>query len=382
MFNRIRRLFGGASNDQSDDSEAAIEWLAPVQNPWPVPVLDVRPVTLGMLSTSTDRKMAENAISYGGDDGTGFIGQTPPNQRESPANLFFPTDGPLYEGALFIPSTMEHKWAIFFHGKEILFVRSWLRRVQAIADITQEDSGIRITCVRGVLTGDDEPPGFTIRTANYLLRSHALSETYPAPLPQGLESNPRDAALWCFNCFGNQAQVATQHDLSPDDPAPSKPLRSFSMLHIAIARSDREAALRLLGAGVPIDVRDPDGLTPMQWSLSSKDMVMAELLLERGCPVDAATDDRTTSLMFAVQEGALEKVTWLLDHGAQVEATDHRGFTPLHRAAEMGHRAIVGLLLERGATVNVEAEGNTPRSLAEQRNETAILALLDGHNQP
>lgn len=38
-------------------------------NPWGVALLDVRPVTHGMLSTSRDPKNAANAVSFGKDDG-------------------------------------------------------------------------------------------------------------------------------------------------------------------------------------------------------------------------------------------------------------------------------------------------------------------------
>src|SRR5262249_15916758 len=41
-----------------------VRWLAPADNPWGVPVLDVRPVTLGMLSTSRDQQCALNAMSF------------------------------------------------------------------------------------------------------------------------------------------------------------------------------------------------------------------------------------------------------------------------------------------------------------------------------
>ena len=96
-----------------------------------------------------------------------------------------------------------------------------------------------------------------------------------------------------------------------------------------------------------------------------------------GSSVDVRSDEGATPLMTNVQSGDLAKVSFLLDRGADPNARDHRGFTSLHRAAEMGHQELVELLLQRGADVNPEAEGHTPRSLAEGRNELEILKMLD-----
>ena len=93
----------------------AIRWIAAADNPWGVPVLDVRPVTLNMVSTSADPQCAENAISFTQDDGFGFIGEASLTPRRIEASLRFPIDRMLAEGVLFAPQVMEHKWALFYH---------------------------------------------------------------------------------------------------------------------------------------------------------------------------------------------------------------------------------------------------------------------------
>ena len=60
---------------------------------------------------------------------------------------------------------------------------------------------------------------------------------------------------------------------------------------------------------------------------------------------------------------------------------DQRGFTSLHRAAEMGQTDLVALLLEHGAEPSPLAEGQTPLSLAQGRNEREVIALL-GRRKP
>jgi hypothetical protein len=114
-----------------------IRWIDAGDNPWGVRMLDVQPVTLTMLSSSLDPQCAANAVSFGQDDGTSFIGEQPPVSRVVEARLRFPIDRVLADGVLFTPLEMEHKWALFYHGGQIICVRSWLRKVQATAQVEQ-----------------------------------------------------------------------------------------------------------------------------------------------------------------------------------------------------------------------------------------------------
>src|SRR5260221_440138 len=41
-----------------------LKWLSPDENPWHVRVLDMRPFTQGVISTSTDPQMAANSVSW------------------------------------------------------------------------------------------------------------------------------------------------------------------------------------------------------------------------------------------------------------------------------------------------------------------------------
>lgn len=351
-----------------------IPWVAAADNPWGVPLLDVRPVTLNMLSSSADQRCAENAISFQRDDGTGFIGQQPKDDRTIETNLEFPIDRVLADGVLFIPNEMENKWALFYHNGEIICVRSWLREVQAVAQVEERGDHVCISQIRGTMVVEEEEPDFTARFLDCLLRTHALRSVYPVPLPVGMEESPRDAALWCMSVLGNRAIFATPHKVAWERP--DRPLRTHSMLHISVARGETAAIEKHLAAGVPIDLLAADGLTPLHWSLAREDLEIVALLLERGSPVDVRSAQGATALMNAVQARSLDKANFLLDHGADVNAQDARGFTALHRAAEMGEIEIARLLLERGAFPNPEADGHTPRSLAESQERMEIVDLL------
>ena len=379
MIKNILKYFRKKDKEEKENPETKateFNWIDAAENPWKVPVLDVRPITLNVVSTSTNFEYASNAVSYGQDDGTGFIGQEPENPGTVETNLTYHRDRILAPGALFIPREMEHKWAIYFHEDTIICIRGWLRKVQVVADVEQEAEYVRIKSVRGTFTDDAESPEFTERVLDYLLRSHALNLLYPAPLPEGTEAIPEKAAYWCFSLFGNMAHVATPHSIKY--AIPETPLRSDSLLHVSVARGNIDEAETHLNAGLPIDLLATDGLAPMHWALVREDHEMLDYLLGKGSDVDVRSAEGATPLMNTAQSGDVEKAGFLLAKGADPNATDNRGFTTLHRAAEMGKAEIVRLLLEKGASKDVEAQGHTPVSLAKMRGEKKIIKMLGG----
>ena len=372
VWDRIKRILG--RKGEGAPQIPGLQWIEADDNPWGVRVLDVRPVTFAQLSFSTDRKCAENAVSFGQDDGSSFIGEEPPTPRVVETSLRFPIDRMLADGILFVPDEMEHRWALFYHRGEVICVRSWFRKVQVVAHVEQRDDHVEITQVRGTFGAEDEDRELTTRILDYLLRSHALGTVYPVPLPTGKETDPQAAAIWCMSMFGNRALVATPHRFAR--LVPDRPLRTHSLLHIAVIRGNASAIDEYLAAGVPIDLLAGDGLAPLHWALATNDPAILTLLLDRGSPVDVRSAQGATPLMKAVESGSIGMVGFLLDHGADVNAGDQRGYTALHRASVLGHLAVAQLLLDRGAAPNPDAEGHTPRSLAEGQKRKDIVALL------
>ena len=183
VWEPIKRFFGREDNDATKIPD--VSWLTPAQNSWGVPVIDARPVTLTMSAWSEDQKCAENFLSFRKEDGTKFIGEKPQVDRTIEASLRFPVDQKLVDGVLFNPSEMEHKWAIFYHRRQIICVRSWLRRVMVVATVDEKADHIEISSIRGMFSSEDEEQTFTIRVLDYLLRTHALTMIYPAPIPPG-----------------------------------------------------------------------------------------------------------------------------------------------------------------------------------------------------
>jgi hypothetical protein len=378
MFDKLKKFFQEKPAKQQERQEPPkVAWIPAEENPWRVPILDVRAVTHAMVSTSESPICATNAISYGRDDGTGFTNDLPEVSRLVPAELSYHIDQVLAPGALFLPSTMEHKWALYYHGGRILFIRSWLRKVWVTAQVECDTQGIaKLKSMQGGFLTPTEDPEFTIRMADFLIRSHALGIPSPAPFPIEYASSPEKAAMWCMSVFGKLAAFATPHQLEAG--IPEKPLRTHSLVHIAVARGDINEVDRLLKMGLPVDLLAADGLAPLHWSFAQANMETAEFLIQRGSPVDVRSAEGATPLMTVTQSGEISKIRFLLDAGADVNAEDSRGFNALHRAAELGKVEVVRLLLERGAKKNSVAQGHTALSFAERRGHTEIVKMLKG----
>lgn len=351
-----------------------IPWIDAEKSPWGVPVLDLRAVTLRMKSASKDQSAAANLASISQDDGQHFRDIVPESYIEFERPLRYLVDGDrVADGVLFSPSEMEHKWAAFVYEGRISFVRSWQHDVVIAADLQIEDGIAQIFGQHGSLPGDQSPAHQRL-LLGYLIRSHCLRQFYPVPITESEAADPKSVAMQCMSLFGKIAITATHHPL-PDD-TPDNTLRSNSLLHISIARNDGDEVKRQLEAGVPVDLIAQDGLATMHWALVTEDDSMLRLLIENGASIDMRSSEGATPLMNAVQGEQLEIMQLLLAGGADVNAIDNRGFTSLHRACEMGKVFVAKILLENGADPNVEAEGHTPRSLAEARGEKGILQLL------
>ncbi len=350
-----------------------VAWLAAADNPWPVDVIDLRPFADSMLSTSKDESAARNLTALGASDGRQFLEQEQPAGPLTELSLSYPTDGRLADGVLFAPRRMEHKWAIFHHRQTLMLVRSWTGQVAFAAQTATTDRALQIREGRGMFDTQDSP---RLRQAvlDYLVRSHALREVLPAPLPPRFADDLAQAAMWCFSVFGNMARFATPHEFRP--PPPTGPLRTISLLHIAVARADQAAAEQQLALGVPIGIVGQDGLTLMHWATTAPGLGMMQWVRDHGLPIDARGAGDVTPLMSVVQANQIDRMEWLLNHGADPSAVDARGFTSLHRAAEMGHADAVRVLLRAGASPMVEADGHTPQSLAETGGHSAIVAML------
>ncbi|WP_289665729.1 ankyrin repeat domain-containing protein [Flavobacterium panacagri] len=361
------------SLSQEESNETKLAWIKAEENPWGCELLDLRPFTQTMISTSENPIMAQNAVSYNGESGTSFFGKRPQNEKTIVTNLSYKIDQTLYPGVLFTPYTMENKWAIYFDGEYLIFIRSWLREVFVVAKTTQKNNELIIESITGEFT-ENESPVFTQAVLNFLLISHAIGEVIPAPIPKSFKSDLDYTAKWAFSTYGNMAQVGI-FDRDKSFPSDS-PLRSHSLLHIAVARGEINEIENQFNNGTSLETLAGDGLAPLHWSIAPETNDSLIKLLELGANPNSLTSEGATPIMNAVQSNKMDKLKLLLKSGALVNIQDYRGFTALHRAAERGYIDMVKFLLENGADKSISTQGHTALSLAVMMNQHEIAALL------
>lgn len=124
-----------------------------------------------------------------------------------------------------------------------------------------------------------------------------------------------------------------------------------------------------------------DGFNALQLSCFFGQPACARLLLERGANVEAISKNgmELRALHAAAAGRNHECVELLLAHGADANAPQHGGWTALHAAVNNRDPRMVSALLARGADPQRANEfGKTPLDLAREKNDAAILRLLQG----
>jgi type II secretory pathway predicted ATPase ExeA len=169
----------------------------------------------------------------------------------------------------------------------------------------------------------------------------------PRSVPPGREA-PRAATP---GRQGAEQRVATAPRATRTPPAVAaapSPEQVASLL--AGARAGPVADLtRLLAAGVPANVRDASGFTPLMLAVVNDHVAAARVLLDGGALVNTRNRGGITPAMLAVINEHPEMLALLLDRGADVNAQSGTGWTALTFAAWKGDAALVRVLLAHGA---------------------------------
>jgi cytohesin len=184
-------------------------------------------------------------------------------------------------------------------------------------------------------------------------------------------------------------------------------------LPAAVAAGDAEAVRAAIVAREPVDAPEPGTRwTPLEWALLLGHTEIALALLDAGAaPVSGAgepllataaeygrdevvarilsdtkpaPDERAlaVALSRAAKAGHTGVVARLVATGMDPDARDDRRGTALMRAAEEGHVDAVRALLHAGADPRQkDGLGMTVRDLAELREHTAIVELVDEHQR-
>jgi ankyrin repeat protein len=164
-------------------------------------------------------------------------------------------------------------------------------------------------------------------------------------------------------------------------------------LHEAALWDRVEIARILLDRGIPVDVKDRSGQTPLHVAVSAPGHTdaLARLLLHRKANFRAVTKEGRQPLHIAALRGNAWAIGLLLDHKADVNATDKEGKTPLHLAVENESPleegptesqalSVVPILLQRKADPTIkDNKGRTALALALERTFVKLAQLLRQH---
>ena len=116
-------------------------------------------------------------------------------------------------------------------------------------------------------------------------------------------------------------------------------------LCMAIVREDNREVLDFLNRGADLNFRDdPDGWTPLIYSIYYGNRKALKLLLARGADVCTADYANRTPVMFAAVRGDAELIIDLLQRGAKLNVCDFRGKSALDFAIEYHRDNCVELL--------------------------------------
>jgi hypothetical protein len=385
------------------------QWIAAEQNRFGVSVLDLSPITLGVIATSSDPDNARRAVSWSQGIGEDLFteGVALPEIRD--VSLRYPADRPLPDGLLFSPSEMEEKWVIALRGDTIRAARSWTGAIGVEAAIERRAGEIAVTELRFT---DDSPFaafGDPVDIFDWFVRSHALGDKLPMPISDEGAARLEESPAAAFAVFGNKLICAAR---AWDPPPPTRPLRSDGAALVATRAGDGDRLRELAAAGEPIDAPTTfNGYTPLYLAVIRDDVGLATALLDLGADPNRRADRGAVPLIVAVVEGAgrpmldllaargadtaatnddgfgslhavaetdqPEALGWLVGRGADLEARTRHGHTPLQIAAALGHLRALEALVAAGADLDAEAGGATARDIAEAEGQGETVALID-----
>jgi ankyrin repeat protein len=140
-------------------------------------------------------------------------------------------------------------------------------------------------------------------------------------------------------------------------------------LHAAAIYDRPDAAKRLIEGGVPVDMRNDGGLTPLMTAVSFGNVAVAETLIGLGADLGARNPAGHTALHIAALAGQADAARLLIAHGADKNARlERNGETPLHFAALFGRLNVIDLLLDQGVDLNIrDNQGMSPLQYARRR---------------
>lgn len=172
----------------------------------------------------------------------------------------------------------------------------------------------------------------------------------------------------------------------PKNPETSRPVSAAEPSKIESAVSIHEAALNgdagqinlLIGGGTDVNLKDPEGRTPLMYASYNGHEAIIRKLVEKGADVNMQDLYGRSALMMASSGPYPAAVKYLLEHGANPNLVDkEEHFTALMYAAAEGQLDVIKILLANGADPEMkDIDGDDAVKFAADNGHTAVVSLL------
>ena len=153
-------------------------------------------------------------------------------------------------------------------------------------------------------------------------------------------------------------------------PAPSSAVTLFST-------KDADVIQELIDAKASVDVKNEDGLTPLQVALRHSFLAPAKVLMKAGARLSPSDTSANPALFTAANSGDADLVQLLVSAKVNVNVSNKVGKTPIQLALQMFHSGAARVLLEAKAEVDPTAEYiNNAVISAAVKGEAEVMRLL------
>lgn len=187
-----------------------------------------------------------------------------------------------------------------------------------------------------------------------------------------------DASLAAFQTLLNEYPSSTIVTSTKQMIEQVQKAKEDNSLFEAVEKGDLAQLELLISKGADVNLKDPNGLTPLHIAAKEGHVDIAAFLIKNRAEVNArAGEYGLTPLHWAAWKGHKRVVEMLIDAGAQVNVHTAAGHTPFRIAVDFGHIDIVRLLMSKGADIEVVDNWNvTPLFSAVSTNRLDLIKLL------